>query len=124
MPVYEAQKADGGSEWVYFDGTNKQRFATKALALAAEGEANDMAREQDFITEVRTASRAIWDAINTLKGLQTEWNALDYSNELDPGEGDNAGITAAEVGAVLFDTTNAFQTVLNAGHATNMAKLL
>jgi hypothetical protein len=28
------------------------------------------------------------------------------------------------VGAVVFDTANALETTLNAGHATNMAKLL
>lgn len=81
-------------------------------------------REQDFISEVKAANRQIWDGINQLKSMQREWNALDYGNTLDPGVGDNQGLTALEVGAVVFDTANALETVLGAGHATNMAKLL
>jgi hypothetical protein len=38
--------------------------------------------------------------------------------------GDNEGYTAAEVGAVVFDTANAFRGLLNTGHATNLSKLL
>lgn len=83
-----------------------------------------MAREQDYITLARQANQAIWDGINTLVALQREWNALDYGTTLDAGEGENLGITAAEVGAVVFDTATALVATLNAGHATNMAKLL
>lgn len=83
-----------------------------------------MSRESDFITEARQANRAIWDGINALKALQREWNALDYGAMLDEGVGDNTGISAAEVGAVVFDTCTAMEGVLAAGHATNMAKLL
>lgn len=83
-----------------------------------------MAREQDFISEAKQANRAIWDGINALVALQREYNALDYGNTLDDGVGDNTGITKAEVGAVVFDTANAFVAVLGAGHATNMANLL
>ena len=83
-----------------------------------------MSREQDFITEARQQNKAIWDGINALVALQREWNALDYGNTLDAGDGDNTGISAAEVGAVVFDSANAFVGVLAAGHATNMARLL
>lgn len=79
---------------------------------------------QDYITITRALNKQIWDAINDLVALQREWNALDYGNTLDAGEDENAGITALEVGAVVFDTANAFVTVLAAGNATNMAKLL
>ena len=41
-----------------------------------------------------------------------------------PGAGSNDGVSAAEVGAVVFDTANALVGVLGAGHATNMANLL
>lgn len=81
-------------------------------------------REQDFITEARQHNKAIWDGINALVSLQREWNAMDFGNTLDAGAGDNTGIDAAQVGAVVFDTANAFVAVLNAGHATNMANLL
>lgn len=87
-------------------------------------EAHMASREQEFITKVRAANKQIWEGPNTLKALQREWTALDYGATLDAGSGDNAGVAAAEVGAVLFDTANAFEGVLNAGHATNMAKLL
>jgi hypothetical protein len=83
-----------------------------------------MSRESDFITEARQANREIWNAINKLVSLQREWNALDYGNTLDDGAGENTGITKTEVGAVVFDTANAFVAVLGAGHATNMANLL
>jgi hypothetical protein len=81
-------------------------------------------RQQDFITIARQLNQDIWEGINGLIALQREWNALDYGSTLVDGEGDNTGITPTEVGSVVFDTANAFTTVLNAGHATNMAKLL
>ena len=83
-----------------------------------------MAREQDFITLARQQNKAIWDGINALVAMQREWNALDYGNTLDDGLGENADYTADEIGAVVFDTANAFVAVLGQGHATNMAKLL
>jgi hypothetical protein len=84
-----------------------------------------MSREQDFISAARTLNKQVWDGINGLVALQREWDALDYSNTLDDGEGTNEGVTKLEVGAVVFDTANAMVTeVLGAGHATNMAKLL
>lgn len=81
-------------------------------------------REQDFITLARQYSRQVWDGINSLKAMQREWNALDYGTTLEDGEGDNDGITGAEVGAVVFATTDALIAVLDAGSATNMTKLL
>ena len=83
-----------------------------------------MAREQDYITLARNYAKNLWDAVNELEALQAEWNALDYTNTLPNGEGANEGYTAAEVGAVVFDTTNAVRTRLGQGHATNLAKLL
>lgn len=81
-------------------------------------------REQAYIYTVRTNVRQLWDALNNLVELQRQYNALDYGNTLPPGEDINAGIVAAAVGACVFDTPNALVTVLNAGHATNLAKLL
>jgi len=50
---------------------------------------------------------------------------LDYGNTLTDFTGENAHLSAPEVGAVVFDTANAVVSeVLAAGHATNMAKLL
>lgn len=81
-------------------------------------------REQDFITLVRQYNKAVWDGILALKAMQSEYNALDYGSTLDDGTGANSGITKTDVGAVVFDTTNAMLTLLGTGHATNMAKLL
>lgn len=83
-----------------------------------------MSREQDYITAARAANKAVWDGINALVALQREWNALDYTGTLPDGEGENAGYTKAEVGAVVFDTANALVALLGTGHATNMGKLL
>lgn len=113
MSIYQA--AD--NTWIYFDGLAKHTGLT-------ESEAWQMSREQDFITAARAANRKVWEGINELKVLQREWNALDYGTTLDEGEGENAGITAVEVGAVVFATADALETTLNAGHATNMARLL
>ena len=83
------------------------------------------AREQDFITLARQHTKDIWDGINALLAMQNEWNALDYGNTLDDGEGANAGITKAMVGAVVFDTANELKLrIIDTGHKTNLAKLL
>lgn len=81
-------------------------------------------RGQDYITIARQYNKQIWDALNALEGLQPEWQALDYGSTLPDGEGENAGITGAEVGSVVFATTDAIRALLDTGHATNMAKLL
>lgn len=83
-----------------------------------------MARESDFITEARQAARDLWAAILKLEALQSEFNALDYGTTLPDGVGENEGINKAQIGAVVFDTANAMRGVLDAGHATNVAKLL
>lgn len=81
-------------------------------------------RHQDYITTVRTNAKAIWNAQQALIAAQQEWNALDYGTTLTDGIGENAGITKVMVGAVAFDTANAIKTLLESGHATNIAKLL
>jgi hypothetical protein len=81
-------------------------------------------RHQDYISAVRTANRQVWEGINELKALQREWQALDYGDTLPDGEGANEGYTKTEVGAVAFATADALSSLLDAGHATNMANLL
>ena len=83
-----------------------------------------MSRQSDYITEVRQTNQQLWDAINKLASLQREWNALDYSSTLEEFAGENDKLLRANIGAVVFDTANAFVDLLNGGHATNMAKLL
>lgn len=85
-----------------------------------------MDRGSDFITETRQHARALWDAVYALKSLQAEWNAKDFStgNNLPDGVGENEGYTKAEVGAVVFDTTDAILALFAQGHSTNVARLL
>lgn len=83
-----------------------------------------MPREQDFYSEHRANVRKVLEGINGLVAGQREYNALDYGNTLEPGAGENDGVTKVEIGAVVFDTANALVAVLNAGHATNMYKVL
>jgi hypothetical protein len=82
------------------------------------------AQSQNYISSVCADARALWNALNNLKAKQRQWNALNYSTTLSEGAGANEGLTAVEVGAVVFDTTNAIEAVLNDGHAANLAKLL
>lgn len=81
-------------------------------------------RLSDYITQVRLANKAVFEGINALVAAQREWNAMDYGTTLADGTGQNEGIVKAAVGAVVFDSANAMVAVLNAGHATNMSKLL
>lgn len=81
-------------------------------------------RQSDYISTARQATRDLWNAWLSLKGLQPEWNALNYSETLAEFAGANDGLAAADVGAVVFDTANAIETLFNTGHATNLAKLL
>ena len=81
-----------------------------------------MSRETNYYNNVRAANRQIWDGINALVALQREYNTLALA--ADTGSSASDGITKLELGAVVFDTANAFQTLLGQGHATNMAKLL
>lgn len=83
-----------------------------------------MSRQSDYISESRQHVRALWDAYHNLRALQTEWDALNYSSTLPSGVGTNYGILPADVGAAVFDTTNAITNLLGSGHATNLAKLL
>ena len=83
-----------------------------------------MSRQSDYITEARQAARNLWDSILALEALQSEYNALAYGDSLPDGVGENEGVTRLEVGAVVFDTANAMRAVLDAGHSTNIAKLL
>lgn len=83
-----------------------------------------MITNPNFYNDARRNAKALWNAIETLQAMQDQWNALDYGNTLADGDGNNAGLTKDDVGAVVFATTNAFKGLFSAGHATNLAKLL
>lgn len=80
--------------------------------------------QETYIMNARINARVLFDAIGELKKMQSQWNALDYGNTLPNGDGVNAGITSAQVGAVVFATADAFETLLGQGHATNLASIL
>jgi hypothetical protein len=80
--------------------------------------------DQKYYTDARELNKRIWESIYALKGMQARWNALDSGNTMGDGEGSNFGLVAADIGGVVFATTDAFLALLATGHATNMAKLL
>lgn len=82
-------------------------------------------RQQDYYTQVREANRAAWQAMLTLVSLQREWEAQNYAETLAPGDGNNSGLVASDLSAVIFDAANAVATVLATnGYSTAMTKLL
>jgi len=106
-------QSDNIQWYLNINGKNIE-FETQAEALMA-------LRDAQYIESVKAANKKVWDGINDLIELQKEWNALDYGSTLV----DTTGVlTAADIGAVVFDTANALVAVQNAGYATNMAKLL
>lgn len=83
------------------------------------------ARQQDYISLVRDNAKIFWNSYLTMLAAQEEWNAQNYSVELADGTGANEGILASEIGSVVFDSMNAVKTsVMDAGNATNITKLL
>lgn len=83
-----------------------------------------VARNNEYITLARKLATQLWNTIHGLQDLQAEWMALDYTNTLPDGTGINAGYTKQEVSDVVNTTTNALVELMNAGHGTNVAKLL
>lgn len=79
---------------------------------------------QNYINQARQQTQLLWNAYLALKGMQDQWNALSYGTTLMDGSGPNAGITAAAVGSVVFDSVNAITTVFATGVATDLAELL
>lgn len=82
-------------------------------------------RHEEYTRIVRQKAITLWQVQQDLKGLQAEWDAQDYTNTLviDSG-GDNADVTVPQLAAVVHDTTNAIETLMDNGHATNITNLL
>lgn len=82
-------------------------------------------RQQEYYFAVRDANRQAWSAMLTLVSLQREWDAQNYAETLAPGEGQNSGLVASDLSAVIFDAANAVAQVLGTnGYSTAMTKLL
>lgn len=80
--------------------------------------------KQAYIRDKRAGAKMILDGLNILKGGQPEWNYNDYGNTLEDGAGDNLGVTATQVGAAVFATADAIETLLESGHGSNLAALI
>ncbi len=71
------------------------------------------AREQEVYTEVRRSAKDLVNLLIELKNnKQLEWNTKVYGDTLDDGTGVHTGFVKADLGAVVFDTTEALWTVL------------
>ena len=82
-------------------------------------------RQQDYYTLVRDANREAWNAMLKLVSLQREWQAQNYTETLAPGAGENTGLVAADLSAVIFDAANAVaETLATGNYSTAMTKLL
>jgi len=87
----------------------------------------------NHITRVRQATTQLIDAINQLRALKAEWDALDLGNKIDDGKRDDSTpsfgdfegqthLTKADI-AAAFNTLAAIETLLNQGHATNLYRI-
>jgi hypothetical protein len=114
---YKIITYDDGTAALHIDGKKSLYFATTQDAILWR---HTMVRHEEYVNEVKSATKDIWDGINKLQALQSEWNALDYTNTLQ----DVLGIQSTDVGAVVFATTNAMRDLLATGHATNIARLI
>lgn len=84
-----------------------------------------MQRDQTYYSRARLEAAKLYTAIQNLKNMQVQWNALDYGNNLEAGEGVNEGLVGSDIGAVVFATADEASTrLLETGHASNLAKLL
>lgn len=82
-------------------------------------------RQQDYYSQVRQANRQAWEAMLTLVSLQNEWNAQNYTETLAPGIGENSGLLATDLSAVIFDAADAVASTLATGNYSKaMTKLL
>ena len=78
-----------------------------------------------FVTQVSTQAANLINTLNKLRALRNKYDALDLGNTLvqeDIG-GDNEGIVIAEITAVLGSTLEALETLMAAGHASNLHKI-
>lgn len=75
-----------------------------------------------FATKIRRQSRNLLVTINNLRGLRKTADALDAGNTLQDADlgGDNEGMTWAVLLPPLYATLDAIESLLAAGHATNL----
>lgn len=78
-----------------------------------------------FVTAARTQAANLLLTIEKMQALTNKMTALDLANALNQADigGDNEGVLIADVVAVLGTTLTAMNTLLAAGHATNLHKI-
>jgi len=74
----------------------------------------------DHVTKVRQAATEAMDAIKQLDALRKDWDYLGLSSALTDDQ--CQGLTTADIAAV-YTTLAAINTLLAAGHGTNMTKV-
>lgn len=84
----------------------------------------EQSRESDYMTKARAAARKVWEGVVELKSLQAEWQAQDYGSTLSEGVGANEGITGTMIGAAVFATGDALESLMASGHATNLTDVI
>lgn len=82
------------------------------------------AKKVNFANREVQAASALIDALEDLHALRAEWDALGYASAIEDTDltGPVAHIAAADL-AAAFTTLEALDTLLAAGHYTNLYKL-
>lgn len=85
-----------------------------------------MSRKNDYVAETRSEVRQLVAALDRLRSKQIEWNANNYGETLTDDDliGVADGLHPSDIGAVIFDTVDALDAVLESGHASNLYRLL
>lgn len=81
-----------------------------------------MSRQENYITEIRTASKNLLVSLQKLKDAQFEYNANNYGSTLTVSStGSNSDIQANLIGPAIFDGADG---LLAVAALANIAKIL
>jgi len=80
-----------------------------------------MNQKIEHVNQVRANATRLMDTIKALQGLRKDWDYLGLSSALKDADftGTNEGLTAAQIAGV-YTTLAAIETLLAAGHGTNL----
>ncbi len=84
-------------------------------------------QKTNFINNVMGHTSGLLDSINGLRALKAQWSAVDLANEITQDDIDVnarlAGITVANLSAVIGTTLTAIEVLMADGHETNITRL-
>jgi len=85
----------------------------------------DEAKKNNFVSRLVSQVDEFLDAYGELLELRDEWDALDYGNQISAEDlqGTNANLTPAQLAAV-FTSVAAVKAVMDAGHKTNLYRVV